>query len=167
MRKLSFLLPCAVAASISMQTSMAVAACDVGVVNVQNSIAEMKATKKFNADTEKKHGPEAKRIENLVKELQKMEGTLKTLKGTELRTKQTEFEQKAIQYKSSLAQHQKTLQAGQQAYLDKISPDLQKALAALAKDKKVSVIVNRAAAVYVADECDFTKDLTKKIDGIK
>lgn len=167
MRKL--LLPCVLLAGVSTQSALAVD-CSVGVVNVQNAIAEMKATKAFNTDVEKKYGPTAKRLENMLNELKTMEDNLRkeqpTLKEADLRIKQNELQEKAIKYKGDLTKHQKDLQTAQQTYLDKISPDLQKALASLASKKKVSSIMNRNAAVYVQKECDYTAELTQELDKV-
>jgi outer membrane protein len=157
---LALALPCGIAEAAAL-----------GYVDMQKVLEESSLGKKVQEDLRKDFEPRAQELGKTEAEIRKMQESLQresALMSTEqLNKKEAELKQRIESYQKSGAALQQELAKVQQEKGRTILVPAQKAVDTIAKQKKLSMVVERnmAGVLYLDDALDITADVIKLMDS--
>ncbi len=143
----------------------------LGYVDIRKAINECKSGKSAMAELDKsikekqvKVDEEKKKLEVIQADYEKKASDLSEKEKT---AKQKDFQEKVQVYQKILAEAQKEVKDKEAAYTKKILGDINKAIEALAKAGKYTMIFGKTegAILYSKDGIDLTAKVIKKLDS--
>lgn len=140
---------------------------DMGVVDMRQIFEASPQVKAINADLDKKFSGQrndlvtkGKALQDDVKKLQRNESVMSKKDVAALKDKIAEQE---AALRTEQAQFQKTLYAAQNDAMNTFMEKVKGVVAAVAKQKKLDMVLPKNAVVYSQDKMDITADVTAKL----
>ncbi|WP_299727444.1 OmpH family outer membrane protein [uncultured Endozoicomonas sp.] len=149
----------------------AVEAAQVGVLNQAAVLSESNAGKRYAKASEAKFKPQIDSIEKLRTELRTMEEKLRkdgqTLSEEQLKIRQLEMRRKVedLQLKDRQLRVEKS--EADNVEMQKLIPMVQSAIDQVVKAKKLDLVLDRQAAIYVSPSIDITRDVVDTLNQMK
>jgi outer membrane protein len=141
----------------------------IGVVDVERIVDQAKVTLSVRTQMEAKRAQFQKEINKDEEDLKKREEKLK--KEQEKLSAQA-FEQKLKDFKTRVAEVQRSVQMKrvslEEAYggaLAKISDEVQKVIADIAKEKQLSLVLPTSQILFSEDKMNISDEVSKKLDA--
>ena len=149
----------------------AVNAAEIGVLNQAAVLSESNAGKNYAKASEAKFKPQIDGIERLRNELRTMEEKLRkdgpTLSEEQLKVRQLEMRRKVedLQLKDRQLRSEKA--EADNAEMQKLVPMIQAAIDQVVKAKKLDLVLDRQAAIFVSPSIDITRDVINTLNQMK
>ncbi|MZR61938.1 OmpH family outer membrane protein [Alcanivorax sp. DP30] len=152
--------------------ALALAETSIGIVYPLQALQETTAVKSKMSALEKELAPDEEKLNKLgmeVQELQaKMQKEAMTLSPEQQEEMSTKGQQKMIEIKSLQRKLQGRAQATEREVMEEMGPKFQQAIEQVAKDKKLDLVINAQAAVYVGDNAvDVTEAVSQQLNKMK
>ena len=143
----------------------------VGILNQAMVLSESDAGKDYAKESEAKFKPQLDAIEKLRTQLRTMEEKLRkdgpTLSEDQMKLRQVDMRRKVedLQIKERQLRGQKA--EADNAEMQKLIPKIQASLDKVVKAKKLDLVLDRQAAIYMNPSVDITKDVIKNLNQMK
>ena len=167
MRKLTQLLLIAA----TLVAAPAFAEMKVAVLNYQMALLESNEAKRYAADSEKKYGPQVKRLESLESDAKRLQDRL--VKGgdkmsqAERERLELEFSQKARDFQTQSNQLNESKSVADRQVLQKLKPKLDKAVEEIIKSGNYDLVLDGAAVVDVKPQYDITRQVIERMNQMR
>lgn len=144
----------------------------IGYMDVQKAIQSTKAGKKARAELEKDFEKKKKSIQDKEKDLQKMQQDLEkksmALSEEVKMRKEAEFRDEMLKYREMVGKSQTEIQARERDLTAPILEKLKKAVEKVAKDKELSIVLERAehSVVWADSSLDITDEVVKAFEKL-
>ncbi len=147
----------------------------VGFVDLQKAIEGTSTGKKARTELEKEFKAKKKELESKEKDLKKMtedfEKKKLVLSEDVKRRKGAELQQEILKFRQMVQQSEQNIRKREQELTRPIVEKLQKAVKEVAKEKKVTMVLNQnrnfQTVLWASDEVDLTSDVIKKYEKMK
>jgi len=153
-------------------TTNVMAELKIAVLNIQQALNDTEAAKRYAVDIEKKLAPKIKEIQKIEEEAKKLQEKFNKEAAKLAQDKRElmdlEFKQKVrdIQTKSAELNAQK--QQSDNEVLQKLKPNLDKAITEVIKAGNYDLVLDKAAVIFVGNEqVDITKQVTERMNKLK
>lgn len=156
-------------ALLALTSSASFAAVVLGYVDMQRVLQESEAGKQAMASIEKDYGP---RMQPFMEQRQAIERMTQTLKRDEMLMSVSQVDKKKAEIRERIAALQKDsgplekeLAERQQEAVQAILADATKATEAIAKEKKLSIVLerNQIQPIYIDKSTEFSVDITDAV----
>ena len=147
-------------------------ATDVGIVDMQQVIEKSKLGSKVQEQLRKDFEPKAKPLGEEEQAIKQMQATLARdaalMSTDQVEKKKAEIKKRIEAFEKSAAPFQQELMKAQQERGREVVVPAQKAVEAVAKQKKLGMVVDRSVngLVYTDKALDITGDVVKQLDAI-
>ena len=163
------------AAMIALTSIPALAEVKVGYVDLQRAIEGTSTGKKARAELEKEFKAKKKDLEKKEKDLKKMtedfEKKKLVLSDDVKRRKEVELQQEILKFRKLVQESELNIRKREQQLTKPIVEKLQKAVAEVAKTKKVGMVLNQnknfRTVLWASDEVDLTDEVIKCYEKMK
>ena len=163
------------AAMIALTSIPALAEVKVGYVDLQRAIEGTSTGKKARAELEKEFKAKKKDLEKKEKDLKKMtedfEKKKLVLSDDVKRRKEVELQQEILKFRKLVQESELNIRKREQQLTKPIVEKLQKAVAEVAKTKKVGMVLNQnknfRTVLWASDEVDLTDEVIKRYEKMK
>jgi outer membrane protein len=149
-------------------------ATDIGYVDMQQVIEKSKLGSRVQAELRKDFEPKAKPLGEEEQAIRQLQAALAKeaalMSKDQVAKKETEIKKRIQAYEQTAGTFQQELMKAQQEKGKEVMGPAQKAVDAVAKEKKLSVVLERSMAgiVYLDKGLDITADVVKQMDaGVK
>lgn len=156
---------------LSLALPLAAPAADLGFVDMQRVLEESAVGKSVQGQLRKDFEPKAETLNKEEQEIRKLQETLARdsalMSKDQVTKKEAEIKQRIEAYKKEAGAAQQQLLKVQQEKGREIIGPAQKAVDAVAKQKKLSMVVERSLAgiLYLDNGLDITADVIKYMDS--
>ncbi|MGB2246925.1 MAG: OmpH family outer membrane protein [Alcanivorax sediminis] len=152
--------------------ALALAESNIGIVYPLKALQETTAVKGKMSALEKELAPDEEKLNKLgmeVQELQaKMQKEAMTLSPDQQEEMSTRGKQKMLEIQSLQRKLQGRAEAAQREVMEDMGPKFQQAIEQVAKDKKLDLVINAQAAVYVGENAvDVTEAVSQQLNKMK
>lgn len=131
---------------------------------IQNTESGKKAKKELEKEFEKKKGDLKKKEDDLKKRAEEFEKKKMVLSDKVREEQQMELQQEMMKFRDELGKSQTNIQQKERELTKPILDKIQKAIAEIAKEKELSVVLEKAeqSVMWTKPEMDITEDVIKK-----
>lgn len=151
--------------------ALAVAEGRVGVIDPIGALQAADNVKSRMSELEKELSGDEQRLNNLRQEVGKLQEKMQkegmTMSAEQQQNMQTEGRKKMIEIQSLQRKLQKRANAAQRELLQEMEPKLQKAVAEVAKQENLDLVVSAQAVIYTKPDLDITDAVTKQLNKMK
>ena len=162
-------------AMIALTSIPALAEVKVGFVDLQKAIEGTSTGKKARAELEKEFKAKKKDLEKKEKDLKKMtedfEKKKLVLSDDVKRRKEVELQQEILKFRKLVQESELNIRKREQELTKPIVEKLQKAVAQVAKEMKVGMVLNQnknfRTVLWASEEVDLTSAVIKKYEKMK
>lgn len=151
-------------------TASARAEFKAGVIDMQKAIqstaAGKKAKKELESEFEKKKKDIKKKEDDIKKKAEEFEKKKMVLSDKNREEQQVEIQQEMLKFREELQKSQVMMQDKERTLTKPILEKLQKTIAEVAKDKDLSVVLekNEQSVMWAKSEMDITDEVIKRAD---
>jgi len=145
---------------------------NIAVLNVQQALSESEAAKRYAVDSEKKFAPKIKEIQKIDAEATKLRDKFakegEKMAQDERERLDLEFSQKMRDLKVRTDEFNAQKQKADNETLQKLKPNLDKAIGEVIKQGNYDLVIDRGALIYVKDGAhDITAQVTQYMNKLK
>lgn len=160
---------------VLLMSSAALAEVKLGFVDLQKAIEMTTTGKKAKSDLQKEFEAKKKDLQKKEEELKKMHEDLEKKKtvisADVLSRKQTELQQEVMKFRQSVADSEGNIREKEQKLTQPILDKLEKAIAEVAKEQKVTLVLHQSdkfqTVLWAEKEVDLTDAVVKKYESMK
>ncbi|MCK0152666.1 OmpH family outer membrane protein [Alcanivorax sp. S6407] len=152
--------------------ALALAETSIGIVYPLKALQATSAVQTKMSALEKELAPDEEKLNKLGMEVQELQTKLQkeamTLSADQQEEMKTRGQQKMIEIQSLQRKLQGRAEATQREVMEDMGPKFQQAIEAVAKDKKLDLVINAQAAVYVGENAmDVTEAVSQQLNKMK
>jgi len=159
-------------ASLLAPLSAAVAAeLKIAVLDYQQALLESDAAKRYAVDSEKRFGPQLEKLKKLESEAERLQKRLVNegdkLTQADRERLDLEFRQKARDLQTQTNELNQAKGLSDREVLEKLRPNLNKAVEEVIKKGAYDLVIDRAALVDLKPSLDITKQVIERMNQLK
>lgn len=152
--------------------ALAIAETSIGIVYPLKALQETTAVKSKMSALEKELGPDEEKLNKLGMEVQELQAKIQkeamTMSPDQQEEMKTRGQQKMLEIQSLQRKLQGRAQATEREVMEEMGPKFQQAIEVVAKEKKLDLVINAQAAVYVGDSAvDVTEAVSQQLNKMK
>jgi len=159
-------------ASLLAPLATAVAAeLNIAVLDYQQALLESDAAKRYAVDSEKRFGPQLEKLKKLESEAERLQKRLVNegdkLTQADRERLDLEFRQKARDLQTQTNELNQAKALSDREVLEKLRPNLNKAVEEVIKKGSYDLVLDRAALVDLKPSLDITKQVIERMNQLK
>jgi len=143
----------------------------VAVLDYQQALLESEAAKRYAVDSEKRFGPQLERLKKLESEAERLQKRLvnegEKLGQADRERLDLEFRQKARDLQTQTNELNQAKSLADREVLEKLRPNLNKAVEEVIKNGNYDLVLDRAALVDMRPSFDITKQVIDRMNQLR
>jgi len=144
---------------------------NIAVLDYQQALLESDAAKRYAVDSEKRFGPQLEKLKKLESEAERLQKRLVNegdkLTQADRERLDLEFRQKARDLQTQTNELNQAKALSDREVLEKLRPNLNKAVEEVIKKGSYDLVLDRAALVDLKPSLDITKQVIERMNQLK